>query len=337
MAVIKGTTPDTLLKQAVVLDLGDISRQAAKLRVAAENQASAVLDKAEQQARQIIAEAEEKGREQGYAQGHEQGLAEGREQGHAEALGQSTEQFQNLVMSWSESLHDIEATRSRLESEIKSAALEFAIVFAEKLTHRVIEVDPTVVVDQLAQTLQYILRPLDVTVKVHPEDRAIVQQAVPELLAEFEQVQHIKLVDDGSVGRGGLITQYGQGQIDASIETQLDRLVEMMLPLDEQAKQAIEAQAKAAQAEQAQQPEVAEQPTDAVEEVAAEAAIETQPPGETAPPPDAVEPSGSDSDAAADQVMDDDASPADESNIETETEPETETIPEPDGPDDDAR
>jgi len=249
MAVIKGSTPDTLLKQAVVLDLGDITRQAAKLRVAAENQASEILDKAEQQARQLINDAEQKGLEQGYAKGLEQGTQEGQQQGHAEALQQASQDLEQLVLSWSECLRDIDTTRDRLESEVKRSALEFAIVFAEKLTHRVIEVDPTVVVDQLAQTLQYILRPLEVTVKVHPDDRALVEQSVPELLNEFEQVQHIKLVEDESVGRGGVITQYGQGQIDASIDTQLDRLVEMMLPLDEAAKRQIEEQAKAAQAQ----------------------------------------------------------------------------------------
>jgi len=245
MAVIKGSTPDTLLKQAVVLDLGDITRQASKLRVAAENKASEILDTAEQQARKLISEAAEQGHAQGHAQGLQQGLAEGQERGHAEALAQNSEQLQGLVAAWSDCLQRIDGHRDDVEQQIKQSALEFAIVFAEKLTHRVIEVDPTVVVDQLAQSLQYILRPLDVTVKVHPDDRALVEQAVPELLAEFEQVQHIKLVEDAALDRGGIITQYGKGQVDATIETQLDRLVEMMLPLDEQAKQAVEQQARA--------------------------------------------------------------------------------------------
>ena len=48
-------------------------------------------------------------------------------------------------------------------------------------------------------------------------------------MAQFSQVEHVTLVDDEAVGRGGCVLGYGQGRIDASIETQIQRLVESVV------------------------------------------------------------------------------------------------------------
>jgi len=231
MAVIKGSTPGKLLKEAVVLDLGDLARQASKLRVAAEDQASQILDQAEQEARRLSSEASQVGHAEGHAKGLAQGIEEGRTQGHQQAFNETRDQLQQIAATWTQGLQDFEQGLDQVEQQARDAILEFAILFAEKITHRVIQMDNTVVLDQLANALQHVLRPLDVVVQVHPDDRPMVEQAIPELLAEFTQVQRIDLTEKPEVGRGGCIVVFGQGRIDASIETQLDRLVETILPL----------------------------------------------------------------------------------------------------------
>ncbi len=66
--------------------------------------------------------------------------------------------------------------------------------------------------------------------RIAGQDRPMLEEAMPQLTAEFAHLKHIHLVDDASVAPGGCIVVYGQGQIDATIDTQLHRVVEFMLP-----------------------------------------------------------------------------------------------------------
>ncbi|MFA9478647.1 FliH/SctL family protein [Phycisphaerales bacterium AB-hyl4] len=230
MPVIKSDNATPLLKEAIVLDLGDIGRQAAKLRAAAEQRAMQTLTNAERKAKQLIDGAAEKGHAQGFAEGREQGLAEGREQGRAEALAQSTEQLKQLQAGWTQALAGWEEHCVQMDRDSRQAVLAFALRVAEKLVHRVVEVDEEVVVKQLAKALTYVLHANEVTVTVHPDDRPTLEAAVPKLLSTFDQLEHIKLVDDEAVGRGGCVVRGGQGRVDATIDTQLQRVVDAILP-----------------------------------------------------------------------------------------------------------
>lgn len=230
MPVLKSDHARNAIQSAVVLDLGDIGRQAARLRADAEAKAQKILEDARVKADALIAGAEEKGFEQGRAAGLEQGLAEGREQGRAEGLAQMTDRVAQMQANWDESLGSWEAARSSLEAEARQTVIRFAVCLAEKLVHRTAAVDDTVIVDQVAAALAHVLRPTDVTVRICPGDRPILQEALPDLLARFDHLTHIHLVDDVSLTPAGCVVSYGQGRIDASIQTQLDRIVELMVP-----------------------------------------------------------------------------------------------------------
>ncbi len=232
MSVIKANNTVGFTKDAVVLDLGDLGRQAARLRMAAEDKAGSIVTDAEVKAKELIAGAEEIGFEQGQSAGYEQGLAEGREQGRQDALIEFREQFAQLHAAWSDVAGQWDAQTKGMAIEARQVVTEFALRMAERLVHRVIEVDPSVVVDQVAGALALVLRPMDVSVRVSPADLAVISEALPQLLAEFDHLEHIHLAEDTQVSPGGCLVSYGQGQIDATIETQIRRVVDLILPAD---------------------------------------------------------------------------------------------------------
>ncbi len=232
MSVIKANNTVGFAKDAVVLDLGDLGRQAARLRMVAEDKAAGIVTEAEQKAKELIAGAEQIGLEKGKAAGMERGLAEGRELGREEALAESREQFAQLHAAWSDVAEQWDAQTKGMAIEARQIVAEFALKMAERLVHRVIEVDQSVVVDQVAGALALVLRPLDVSVRVNPADLAVISQALPQLLEEFDHLEHIHLAEDGNVSPGGCLVSYGQGQIDATIETQIRRVVDLILPAD---------------------------------------------------------------------------------------------------------
>ena len=233
MAIIKSNNAAAMLKDAVVLDLGDIGKQAKALREKAQQQADQILRDAQAQAQQLIDGAEAVGLEQGKAAGYEQGLAEGREQGKAQALAEAAEQLTQLQQAWVAAAQQWEAQQQTLHRQARQDVLKLAVMLARKVVHRVVEQDNQVAADQVAAALSHVLRPSDVTVRICPDDRQVVEEALPAVANTMSQLKHVQLVDDPAVGKGGCIVSFGQGQIDASIDTQLDRVVQLLLPSDD--------------------------------------------------------------------------------------------------------
>jgi flagellar assembly protein FliH len=230
MPVLKQHHTTPAMREAIVLDLGDIGAQAARIRAAAEAQASKIITEAHTKSQALAQRTSEEAQQQGYADGLEKGLAEGREQGRAEALAQSSEQLGQLSAAWSQVANEWEQQRVDMEREARQAVLEFALSAAEKIVHRVIEVDESVIVDQAAQALSLVLSAHDASVRIHPVDRPMLEDALPELIKEMATLNHIELVDDEDITPGGCVVAFGQGKIDATIERQLQRLIDLILP-----------------------------------------------------------------------------------------------------------
>jgi flagellar assembly protein FliH len=230
MPVVKNQQAAPMIKEAIVLDLGDIGRQAARMRLAAEAKASQVVEEAQREAQQLVSQAAERGYQEGHAKGHAKGIEEGRKKGHAEALAAGADRLAKLQQAWSDVASQWESQRKDMAREANQAVLHFALAVAERVVHRVLEVDRSVIVDQVANALSHVLRPMDPCVKINPTDRPLVEEAMPQLIREFTQFEHVQLIDDESVSPGGCVVATGQGLIDAQIETQLERIVEMMLP-----------------------------------------------------------------------------------------------------------
>ena len=230
MAIVKQQSAQPLIRDAVVLDLGDLGKQAAKLRAASEAKARQILADARAEAQQIIDAAEKKGFDQGHAAGLARGIEEGQAKGHAEALAAGTTQVKQTTERFAAVARDWDDHRAQLEREARGAVLDFALRFARKLTHRVIEADPQVVVEQVGHALARVLEPTDVTLRVHPDDKPALQQVLPDLLAGLTNLQHVSLQDDPAVGRGGCVLGLRGGEIDASIDTQVRRITELLVP-----------------------------------------------------------------------------------------------------------
>lgn len=236
MPVLKASRHgQSFAKDAIVLDLGDLGRQAARLRAAAEAKAAQIITDAERHAAQLVEGAETRGFEQGRQAGYEQGLAEGREQGHSEALAAAADNLAKLQQAWTDVANQLDGHRREMDREARQAVLEFALKLSEKVVHRVIEVDPTVVVDQVAGALAHVLRPLDVIVRVNPADKPLLEKAIPELMSEFRHFEHIHLFDDENISCGGCMVTYGEGEIDATLEMQMQRILDLILPSAEPA------------------------------------------------------------------------------------------------------
>ncbi len=230
MPLMKSNEADKVLGSAIVLDLGDIGRQADQLKAAAKRKAEAIIAEAERRADELATRAHDEAFEAGRVEGLEQGNADGLKQGTQKAMAEARQQFQQLQAAWQQAADDWDEQRQTMQRLAQETILRFALRFAERIVHRVVEVDRSVIVDQLAAALAYVLKPTAPTVRIHGDDRSSLEEAMPDLLAQFNQIESLELVEDAQIERGGCVVCYGQGRIDATVQTQLDRLVRSILP-----------------------------------------------------------------------------------------------------------
>jgi len=230
MPILKSSEHVRAAHDAIVLDLGDLGEQARRLK----EQAQAEADRIVQEARQKVADqadaAHESASERGFAEGKASGYEAGLEQGRAEAFDKTRGALQQLEQAWRTALEAFTDQRDDLDRQSRERVVTFALLVAERVTHRVLSVDRSVVVDQVAAALDLVLRANEVSVVIHPEDEPIVREALPTLLADCHRLRAIHLVTDEAVMRGGCVVRHGQGEIDAQIDTQLERIIEAVLP-----------------------------------------------------------------------------------------------------------
>jgi flagellar assembly protein FliH len=231
MAVIRQSEALRLASEAISLDLGDLSRQADALIARARDQAAATLAQAKQERDKLFASVHEQAREQGHAKGLEQGRLAGLEVGRQEALAERREKLSQLDEKWTAAVTSFEASRAGMLLQAREDVLDLALLLAEKVTRRQCAVDRSVVVSQLEQVLAAIARPTALLVLVHPLDEPLVRAALPGVTSRFPAAQHVELRADATLAPGACLARtQGGGVIDASIETQLRRIAESLVP-----------------------------------------------------------------------------------------------------------
>jgi len=206
-----------------------------------EAQAQAILLRAQQQAEQLLAQAQEEAarlkaeaQAQGLREGHEQGLARGRQEGlkagRDQALADHAAALTSAIAALDSAAGAIERARLELQTDAVEQVLKLAIAIARRATKRLGRLDHTVAAANVAEALKFAVHAADVRVAIHPADKAALEAALPELRLKLPQLEHISIVEDASVEPGGCRLFTGSGSIDATLDTQLDRIVADLVP-----------------------------------------------------------------------------------------------------------
>jgi len=231
MAVVRHAEAEGLARRARVLDLADVRAEAERIVAEARAQAEGIVREAHDERARLIADAEETGRAAGHAEGLERGREQGRQEGAARAAEQMSARLAELDRGLAGALEEFVSGRRELLDQARDDVVRLALAIASRVVKRTIESDPSIVADQAAAALQHVVGGGRVRVCVHPDDEGVVRDVLPELRARVEADAGIELSADESVERGGCVvrTQRG-GAIDATISTQLERIVRAVLP-----------------------------------------------------------------------------------------------------------
>ena len=229
MPVIKPSQSASALGAPVVLDLGEVEARAMRALAEARTQAEIIVREAQHDTARLAAVAEQRGHALGFEQGLIDGRDEGLRQGRESALRATREEAAEIIRRWTAAIDDWEASRDRFLEESREEILRFAFALAERVVHRLVQIDPAIVADTLREACRHLGRPGSLQVLMHPGDRSAVEQIVPEIVAALGESVHVGLHEDPAIGRGGCVVTTVNGHVDATIATQLDRLAEALL------------------------------------------------------------------------------------------------------------
>ncbi len=200
--------------------------------------AKQMLLRAQQQADQILAEAEGQGevmrqqmQVQGRDEGYEQGLEEGREAGRQQAMQEYQQQLAEVHAAMGQALVQFEQSRQDLQRDVLREVVGLAAAVARRVTCRQSLIEPQVLQENLVQALRLVVHRADVRIVVNPAQRETIEQLLPQMALAWPQLQHATIAEDPAVHPGGCRLSTDAGDIDADINTQLDRIIAELLPL----------------------------------------------------------------------------------------------------------
>ncbi|MFO0860186.1 MAG: FliH/SctL family protein [Phycisphaerales bacterium] len=230
MALIRQSDKSTPLADAIVYRLGDLVREGTALREQTTRQVETMVAEARAERERLISGAREEGLALGREEGYKAGFAKGIEEGRAQSLAQFSEQLTSLLAGWTRSLENFEKDRDSLLLEARTEVLRLAVEIGRAVVKREIALHPGAVVDQADAALKMVVRPSRIRLAVHPDDRPIIEAALPGLLARCFNATHIECGDDSSLDRGSCIVRTAGGEIDAGVRVQLERIAEAIVP-----------------------------------------------------------------------------------------------------------
>jgi flagellar assembly protein FliH len=150
--------------------------------------------------------------------------AEGREEGRREALAAAAPALEALGAA-AAAVHDESLL---LAERLETQAIDLALLLAEKVIGGAVAVDPALVVEAVRGALRGLVERERVTVLVNPDDLDIVREAMGAIRASLGGIEHCEVQAERRVSRGGAIVRTPDGDIDARVETKLQRAREVV-------------------------------------------------------------------------------------------------------------
>jgi len=154
----------------------------------------------------------------------EAAYAEGLEAGRRDALAAAA----GGVEAFAAAAADARRAGAERAERLERDAVELALSLAERIVGGAIAVQPELVLEAVRTALRSVVERERVTVLVNPADLPLVSEAVGGLQRELGGIEHLDVQAERRVGAGGAIVRHAAGEVDARVETKLERARELV-------------------------------------------------------------------------------------------------------------
>lgn len=177
--------------------------------------AETLLKQAETTALDLVANAEAR-----VAQIEEEARAHGYQEGFDQGNKAAHDELDPLFKTMRELIEGVRAQREAVIAGAEPELVRLAMAIAERIVHTEVANNSQVVVENVRAALTRLVSREVVTVRVNPADHETIRQYRDSIVAASD-VEHLRIVEDRRVDRGGVLVETDAGTIDAKISTQL--------------------------------------------------------------------------------------------------------------------
>jgi flagellar assembly protein FliH len=157
-------------------------------------------------------------------QAREEGYRDGRAAGHADGL----QEMSNASTALGQALLAAEAQRDATAEALEQDAIEFSLALAEKILAGAFQARPELIVEVVQGALRRLNDRRGLVVLVNPVDLDTVKAALGELQSQASGIGLADLQSDQRIAPGAAIVRTAEGEVDASVATQLERAREVI-------------------------------------------------------------------------------------------------------------
>ena len=144
----------------------------------------------------------------------------GHEQGYAAGKTAAEDELAPAITTIRELIESVRAQRGAVIAAAEPELAKLAMAIAERVVHAELQTNQNIIVENVRQALTRLVSHEVVTLRVNPVDLDTIRHHRDEIVAAGD-VEHLRIVEDQRVDRGGVVVETDAGTIDSKISTQL--------------------------------------------------------------------------------------------------------------------
>lgn len=169
----------------------------------------------------------------GHQQGYEKGLAQGQKEGHQQALQESRQNFaqisEELLNTLRASCQQFDQCKHELLWQAEQNMVTLALAVARKVIKQAGMLSTDVALENVKAALDMITGKTDVVVKLNPDDIEHLKELTEKNEKLLGKYDSISFETDEKLTPGSCRVCTSQGEIDARLETQINRIANELL------------------------------------------------------------------------------------------------------------
>jgi len=161
-------------------------------------------------------------KEQAHARGREEGYAQGKKDGRSEV----EKELHTATQALADALEQISRLRESLLSRSKEDMIRLVMAVARQVIQAEIGEESDLVVRTVSRAIEAAVESDEYYIKVNPADLEQVKANAPLFLAGMKGLENIHFIADESISQGGCRAESRAGDVDATIESQMEKIEE---------------------------------------------------------------------------------------------------------------
>jgi Flagellar biosynthesis/type III secretory pathway protein len=154
----------------------------------------------------------------------EEQLAVAYRQGREAALQEERERLGSAADMLAQVLDEVTRLRGSLLRNSSHDMLRLVMSVARQVIHCEVRSDPQIILTTIERAMRAAVQADSYHIRVHPDDLARVAEHKPLFLAGISGLQNLTMQGDPAIARGGCLVESEFGEVDATIDSQLEEI-----------------------------------------------------------------------------------------------------------------